>query len=151
MIYCDGSRYVYQGKRDKYLRKIYYDTSKSHDKSVKSMLAMLINLFVVATNTQVLYKEQTCHEGLEDFVSLAVTYNAEYESLDWSERTQSFELNYAARPTQIQICPWFIDCKSSSHARYRRPCLTRLFRYQRQEIQAWKRGRKIKYRTVRRE
>ncbi|KAH3942841.1 hypothetical protein HBI56_053270 [Parastagonospora nodorum] len=78
IIYCDGSRYEDRGKRDGLFRKLYYDTS---------------------TNTHVLYKKQSCHEGLTDFPTLAVTYNPEWESEDIEDKP----------PTQIQLCPWFVD------------------------------------------
>ncbi|KAF1962963.1 hypothetical protein CC80DRAFT_399507 [Byssothecium circinans] len=88
MIYCNDARYVFQGKRDKKNRKIYYD---------------------ITTNTQVLYNDQSCHDGFGDFATLAVTYNALWETKHWNEAAQKLELNYEDRPTQIQLCPWFID------------------------------------------
>lgn len=74
-------------------------------------LLLLIILSHLATNTHVLYKKKSCHDGFIESVSLAVTYNAEWESEEWDEEEREYVYSYENRPTQLQLCPWFIDCK----------------------------------------
>ncbi|QRD07406.1 hypothetical protein JI435_132000 [Parastagonospora nodorum SN15] len=111
IIYCDDSRYEDRGRRDSLRRKLYYDTCKPDDVTTGPIpsLLVLINLSHIATNTHVLYKKKTCHDGLMETVALAVTYNAQWESEEWDEEQREVVYNYEDRPTQIQICPWFID------------------------------------------
>lgn len=113
MIYCDDARFVFQGKRDKKLRKIYYDTSKWNAMSDKLNIrfVVLIALSNLATNRQVLYKNQSCHGEIGEKVALAVTWNAEGKTEEWDEAAQQLMINYEDRPTQIQLCAWFIDCE----------------------------------------
>jgi hypothetical protein len=60
-----------------------------------------------ASGRLLVYEQQICHEGLNGAVALAVTDNPETQV----ERTTGMGTRQVTvqRPTQIQICPWFID------------------------------------------
>jgi hypothetical protein len=75
--------------------KFYEDTSTSQKKMLVSILTSR-----VATGVRVEYDELICRgktfpRDLSDKVALAVTFNP------W--------LDLDARPTQIQLCPWFVQ------------------------------------------
>ncbi|KAF2653293.1 hypothetical protein K491DRAFT_662135 [Lophiostoma macrostomum CBS 122681] len=92
VIYCDTSRYVYKGERDRMFRKIYYDT---------------------ATNEDVVYSNLSCHgHSVDEFVALAMTENPLWNPRgqdDSKNPVNGRENDKIEKPTQIQLCPWFID------------------------------------------
>ncbi|KAF2803251.1 uncharacterized protein BDZ99DRAFT_526623 [Mytilinidion resinicola] len=65
-----------------------------------------------ATGELVKYKEQQCKQSIGDFSALAITSSPETSKLVRDESiTDVLTLNrkWDERPTQIQICPWFVD------------------------------------------
>jgi hypothetical protein len=54
------------------------------------------------------YNEQACHGTIGDRLALAVTMNPEVELPPLPEGFQG-KMPQKQKPTQIQLCPWFVD------------------------------------------
>lgn len=77
-------------------KNIYQDQSKNEDHHD------VFGIMMIGNGIYLYHNKQQCKGGLADKVALAVTWNPESaESLS----TVPFQIH----PTQIQICPWFID------------------------------------------
>lgn len=55
------------------------------------------------------YKERSCRGSFGDFVALAVTHNPTSETRVLNKGTGEWEGEERELPTQIQLCPWFVD------------------------------------------
>ncbi|KAF2492916.1 hypothetical protein BU16DRAFT_466677 [Lophium mytilinum] len=84
IIYCDLSRYKeFDKKKDLWL-----------DQTTKELVK---------------YKEQQCKGSVADFFALAVTRNPETSEVVSDDDIPDEELYWDEKPTQIQLCPWFVD------------------------------------------
>jgi hypothetical protein len=63
---------------------------------------------MIATNSLLVYREQPCRGLAADIITLAATYNTQFET-GTVNGDGTKEWTYDDVPTQIQICPWFID------------------------------------------
>ncbi|KAJ4287197.1 hypothetical protein N0V90_012595 [Kalmusia sp. IMI 367209] len=100
VIYCDDSRFVDTGKKDRLRRTLYRDTTN---------------------NAISRYNMRSCHEGIGDFVTLAVTFDVtQRATLNDLDSGEFGEVNLNT-PTQIQICPWFVDWDQEQRVQDRRP------------------------------
>lgn len=93
VIYCNHDRFVSVDAN----KNIYRDESKEEDDHA------VLGLMILGNGIYLKHDKQQCKGGsLADKVALAVTWNPES-----AESLRS--IPFQNHPTQIQICPWFLD------------------------------------------